>query len=74
LICRFRQAKQSSLAPVAGALLLRFLGAAEALLLLPVLELAAAAVVLSAFGPSAGWVAGDDMAMADINEAKIVEE
>lgn len=42
---RFLHAKQSSVAPVAGALLLRFLGAADALL-----------AVLSIFWASAGWV------------------
>lgn len=53
-IWRFLHAKQSSLAPVAGALLLRFRGAAEALL-----------VVFSGFWASAGWVADDDMAIAN---------
>lgn len=51
---RFLHAKQSSLAPVAGALLLRFLGAAEALL-----------AVVSGFWASVAWVADDDMAMVN---------
>jgi hypothetical protein len=52
LTCRFVQAKQSALAPVAGALLLRFLGAAEALLV----------VVRSGFWVSVAGAAGDVMA------------
>lgn len=51
-ICLFLHAKQSSLAPVAGALLLLFLGAAAALL-----------VEASGFWASTAWVAADDMAM-----------
>ena len=53
-IWRFLHAKQSSLAPVAGALLLRFLGAAVAVL-----------VVFSGFWASVAWVVDDDMAMAN---------
>jgi hypothetical protein len=69
LVLRFRHAKQSSVAPVAGALLLLFLGAvvapaaaAAAALLLLVLS----AVVLAVFSTltSMGWVAtGEDAAM-----------
>lgn len=51
LICLFLHAKQSSLAPPAGALLLRFLGAAVAL----------GAVVFSGFWASVGCLACDDM-------------
>jgi putative effector of murein hydrolase LrgA (UPF0299 family) len=68
LVLRFRHAKQSSVAPVAGALLLLFLGtavaavAAAAALLLLVLSV----VVLAVFSTltSMGWVAtGEDAAM-----------
>jgi hypothetical protein len=58
---RFLHAKQSSLAPVAGALLLRFLGAADALLVV------AAAAVCSGFWASTAWVAADDMFMDESN-------
>lgn len=52
---RFLQAKQSSLAPVAGALLLRFLGAAAVLVVV--------VVVFSGFWASWAWVALVDIAM-----------
>jgi hypothetical protein len=54
---RFLHAKQSSLAPVAGALLLLFLGAAAALFVV------ALSVV---FGSAWGWVVEDDIAVAAI--------
>jgi hypothetical protein len=54
---RFLHAKQSSLAPVAGALLLRFLGAAAALLAV------VAVAVGSGFWASTAWVVDDDMFM-----------
>lgn len=60
LTWRFLQAKQSSLAPVAGALLLRFLGAAEALVAVVVVLL-----VVSGFWASVAWVLDDDMAIVD---------
>ena len=58
---RFRQAKQSSVAPVAGALLLLFLGAAAAAA--AVVFAVVLAAVFSAL-TSMGWVAtGEDAAM-----------
>lgn len=62
LICRFLHAKQSSLAPVAGALLLRFLGAAEALL-----------VVVSGFWASTAWVVDDAMAIKMYKGLKLLQ-
>lgn len=62
-VCRFLHAKQSSAAPVAGALLLRFLGAAEAVLVVVM-------VVVSGFWASVawvGWVVGDDMVLEVIS-------
>jgi hypothetical protein len=51
------QEKQSSVAPVAGALLLRFLGAAAALL-----------VAASTFTGSATWVVVGETAMMEIED------
>jgi hypothetical protein len=55
---RFLHAWQSSAAPVAGALLLRFLGAAVAVL---VVVAVVAVVVLFGLWTSTAWVTDDDM-------------
>jgi hypothetical protein len=65
LTWRFLQAKQSSVAPVAGALLLRFLGAAAALLVL-------VAVVSAFWTTSAGWAVVDETAMVGVIKEEVL--
>ena len=68
-IWRFLHAKQSSVAPVAGALLLRFLGAAAAAALLVVVVAVVVVMgVISTFLTSAGWVVGETAMLGSIKD------
>ena len=73
-IWRFLHAKQSSVAPVAGALLLRFLGAAAAAaLLVVVVDVVVVMGVISTFLTSAGWVVGETAMLGSIKDVMLLQ-